>query len=655
MGIITLSDREQARKKLPVFFGSNDNFYHPIREVVVNARDILQNIENAKIEVTLFEDNKTIRIRDNGEGLPIDGETNGIENYKLLFLTLFSGTKMEDGDENGGTNGCGNTIICYTSDYMESTVKRNGKIYNIAFKDGGEILKPFTCLGNTKEQGTEIIFRLSDAVYTNTIFEAKEVEFIVEKICATSPNLESTFIYGDYKKVFSYNNLEDYFDKNSIEKTIDNIILDKKIFEDEYIDKDANKTKSETTTIELIINNSEENIQHSFLNGIYLPEKGTIHDGVLEGIKDVLNKFIKNNGLYNKNEKQINTQDIEESISYTCSVLSTKVSYANQTKFSTAKELYKINVKKYIKEYFEHYEIEYKKNVLDLVNKILLNKRSREKAEVNRKQARKDLEEKITNASNRPPKFVPCRSKNPKEIDFVVIEGDSSLNSIKLARDSKYVCIMPLKGKPINPFKCSIDSLLNNQEVRMLYKIMGCGIIYKNKPVKGMPVYNDDNMLISNLQIFTDFDFDGFHIQCLLLGILYTLSPKMIENGRVFIAYTPLYVIKTKDFVEYKNIKTKELLAYSEEERNIIIKMLNSKKISFSETRFKGLGGLPVSIMSKALNKETRILKQVTMNDIGEAKKWLELFLSDDKVKAKERKDFIETYGKNYFDYSLFE
>lgn len=654
MTIKTLSDKEQARQKLPVFFGSNDNFYHPIREVIVNARDVLQGIDNAKIEVTLFDDNKTVMIRDNGAGLPIDGETDGVENYKLLFLTLFSGTKMDEGTEDGGTNGCGNTVICYSSDYMEATVKRKGKIYNIAFENGGDILKPFSCLGDTTEQGTEIKFRLSDAVYTNTIFKPNEVEFIVEKICATSPNIKATFIYKDYKKVFTYASLENYFDKTiQDEKSIKNIVMNKETFADEYIDKDKNEKKIENTTIEIIFNNCENNIQHSFLNGIYLPKMGTIHEGVIEGLREVLNKFISNNGLYDKKEKQINKQDIEESISYVCSVLSTKVSFSNQTKFSTEKKLYKTNVKKYIQKFFESYCIENKDNIISLVNKILINKRSREKAEVNRSKARKELEEKITNVSNRPAKFVPCRSKNPKEIDFVVIEGDSSLNSVKLARDSKYTCIMPLKGKPINPFKCKLDELLNNEEVKALYRIMGCGILYHGKPVKGIPVYDDNNMLVNTLQIATDFDFDGFHIQCLLIGIIYTLSPDMIKNGRVYILYTPLYIIKTKSKVQYKNENTNELLAYSEEERNTIVKMLNDQHIKFSETRFKGLGGLPVSIMAKSLNKETRILRQITMQDIEESKKWLELFLSDEK--AKDRKLFIEEYGKNYFDYSLFE
>jgi DNA gyrase subunit B len=643
--IKTFSDREQARKKLPVFFGSNDNFYHPIRESVVNARDILQDVENAKIIVTLLEDNKTVIISDNGKGLPMDGSTNGIENYNLLFLTLFSGTKMDDGSTDGGTNGCGNTVICYTSDYMEATVKRNGKIYNIAFENGGTIIKPFSCLGKTKEQGTEIKFRLSDAVYTNTIFDPKEVEFIVEKICATSPDIEATFIYKDYKKTFSYNNLEDYFDRNIIEnKTIKNIIMSNKTFSDEYIDKDENETRIENTSIELIINNCEDNIQHSFLNGIYLPKMGTIHEGVIDGLRDVLNKFTKENGLYDKKEKQITRQDIEESISYACSVLSTKVSFSNQTKFSTEKELYKVNVKRYIQEYFGHYTIEHKDNILLLVNRILLNKRSREKAEINRKEVKKKLEGDMNKSTSRPEKFVPCKSKDKNKKELILIEGDSSLNSVKLSRDKLIHSIYPLKGKPLNALKKSLEEILKNEEIIDIFQILQCGMQYKGKPIKGVKHFNIDDLDVSKIIAFCDEDEDGLHIRSLLICIFYVLAPEIITNGHLYILDSPLYRLDTKD---------KTLLAYNEKEKNDIIRDLNKKRIKFVDSRFKGLGGLSINLLSEtAMNINNRKLTQITMKDFNKAKQVLEMFMDDDST---DRKAYIEENGEKYFDYSIYE
>jgi len=387
------------------------------------------------------------------------------------------------------------------------------------------------------------------------------------------------------------------------------------------------------------------------LNTANLLSYGTIQDGIYAGLKNCINKLLKDNGKYAKNEKQISLEDITTGLNYICNVSSYYVEYDNQIKQKSSSKHYKIVMQELVEEFMEIYFIENKEESEKLANAILLNKRVREKAEVNRKNIKKELEEKITNQSNRPSKFVPCRSKNYSEIKLTLIEGDSSLNSVKLARDAYDTCIFPLKGKPMNPFKSKLDALLNNEEIRSIFKILGCGMEYKGKAIKGVPKFNIDNLQVDRIQIATDFDDDGYHIQVLLIGVFYMLSPELLKQGKIYILYTPLYVIKTKKQVKYKNETTDTLLAYSEMERNEIVNKLHNENISFKETRFKGLGGLPVSIMSKALSDEGIILKQITMDDVEESKKWLELFLSEEKLK--DRKTYIETNGDKYFDYSL--
>lgn len=646
--IRTLSHREQCREKLPVYFGSNDNFYHPLRESVVNARDILKDLNNGTIEVTLHDDCETVTIKDNGTGLPMDGETNGVPNYELLLLTLFAGTKMNNGGTDGGTNGCGNTVTNYTSSYFKANAKRNGKEYLIEFENGGNIKTPFAILGNTKEHGTEITFRLDKEIYTNTIFDPGVIEGICEKICATSKNITSIFKHKEVIKEYHYNNLNDYLDAYLKEPKIEDIHIDLKQFETK------NKNDIEKTDIEMVLNIDDENItQDSFLNGIYLPEKGTIHDGILIGLRNSINKFAKDNALYKNKEKQIGVKDVEEVISYAALVESTHVSYENQVKFKTKKELYKTLVQKYIEDYFEIFKIEHKDIMMFLSNKIIISKRASEKAESNRKDIKKALESKISSAQERPSKFVPCRSKNKDEIQFIIIEGDSALNPIKLARNPLFQCIMPLKGKPINVLKNPLDKILANQEFKDTYSIMGCGVEYKGKQIKGLPKFNIDNLNIKELLIGTDFDLDGFHIQCLVLAEIYTFSPQLIEEGRVKILYTPLYVFRCNKEVEWNGIKSKEISVYSEDEKNQLARYLKENNIKFKDTRYKGIGGLPVSTMSKALNPETMVSKTITMKNIEKAKEILELFMSDETLD--QRKDFIQKYGKDYFDFSIFE
>jgi DNA gyrase subunit B len=622
--ITTLSDREQARQKLPVYFGSNDNFYHPIRESVVNARDILKNVENGKIEVILHSDKKTVTIKDNGAGLPMNGQTDGVDNYILLFLTLFSGTKMEDGEDDAGTNGCGNTVICYTSDYMEAIVHREGKIYNIAFQNGGEILKPFTCLGNTTEQGTEITYRLSDAVYTQTEFDPKEVEFIVEKISATSPNINCVFKYVDYIKGYNYNSFETYFNTHINEPYVDNIVLDKKTYSNQYIDKDKNEEKTEFTTIELIINCCEQNIQYSFLNGIYLPKQGTIHEGVIEGLRNSLNSYIKESGLYENKEKQITRLDIEESISYSCSVSSTKVSFSNQTKFSTEKELYKSTTKEYIQEFFKHYSIEYKDNLSKLAEKILINKRSREKAEELRANTKKKLQAKANGLSPKIEGLKDCDMRNStmEEREFRVTEGVSPSSTVIDARDPRIMGVYGLRGKFISSLKKSIKEVLSNEPALGIINGLGCGIKMtkeEQKIYRNIAPFDINNLRYGKVFIDTDMDEWGYGIALSLIMFFYVYMPDLLEQGRIYLSVSPRYEIETtkKD----KNGEFITLFAYDELGKEEIIKKLDSEGIKYIINIVKGLGQLDKDVFWKyVLDKNNRICKQIICKDVNDGK-----------------------------------
>lgn len=673
--IKALDDRSRARDKISVWLGSNTHqaVMHTTIEATTNSCDLIADKKGDAIIWTLFNE-KEIQVEDNCTGLPVEGTTlikstdiSGKEietekpNHILLLATMFAGTKydsLETGKSTTGTNGLFLSILSLCSEYVEYTVGRpNGNIYYCSFENG-YLKNDLKIIGNTDKTFTKIKYKLSDEVFTGNYFTFDEIcEMAQKQSSLIKGSIKVIDIKNNQEKIFTYENgIIDLLNElsNPENKITDDIIINNK--EEQKIEIKGKKA-TDKITINLVMNYSkdEENtINMEFLNRSHLIHHGTIYDGFIEGLRRAFNQYLKQEGKYNKNEKAVTKDDVLCGLNYIINFTSLHPTmFQNQTKFSTDIQYFKDIMIKTIANYFEVFSIEQKQIMEQLCTKILINKRSREKAENSRKEAKKVLEETISNASNRPPKFVPCRSKKPEEIDFIVIEGDSSLNSIKLARDSRYTCIMPLKGKPINPFKCKIDELLNNDEVLAIYKIMGCGITYKGKPVKGMPIYNKNKMQVNNLLIATDFDFDGFHIQALLIGIIYVLSPDLLEQGKVFILYTPLYVIRTKVKVEYKGEKTNELLAYSEEERNTIVRMLKDKNISFKETRFKGLGGLPVPIMSKALNKDTRILKQITMEDVEESKKWLELFLSDEQAKV--RKEFIETYGKEYFDYSLFE
>ena len=652
-----LDVREQARQKLPIFYGSRDNYLHGFREVAINnpVDELVNNFETGIIRIKLHEDLKTITVIDTGRGMPIAGQSEGVPNWQLFFTQLFASGKYDANDEiNSGTNGVGGTVLNYTSTIYSVHSWHDGEEYIIEFENGGRIKTPLTYIGKTDKHGTEITFKLDETCYTETNYNQMDLQKIINRVSGVSPSITIYFEHNGEEVKYHYNTSEEYYINNIQEDNYFN--LSEKCYEEEvtktYYDRHSYGTEHDTsdtiiikeiTKIEAIFSTSITPTQEVFLNRNHLIEGGTINKGFIDGMRIFINKYAKQNALYQKNEKAITSEDIENSISFMVNVLSNNVEFQSQTKFSTQKELYEKVAKQYIQEMLEIIAIEQKDKFLVLVNAVLLTKRANEKAENSRREARKKMEQGMSKTTTRPDKFVPCRSKDKNEIEVIFIEGDSALNSIKSARDAIIMCIYPLKGKVINAIKNSLDKVLNNAEVQDIFQILGCGISYNGKKVKGIPEFNIDNLNVNKIIICTDMDVDGMHIQTLLLALFYVLAPELIKQGKIYILHTPLYVIKCGK---------EEYFAYSEEERNTLVRSFEGKK--FIETRYKGIGGLSPQILNKtAMDKEKRKLKQVTWEDVEAGIHMMNLCLSDETLA--ERKQYIETEGYKYFDFSLLE
>ena len=573
--ITVLSEKEKARQRINVFHGSANHHINMIVELIGNSNDIFDKNKLNTINIILHNENK-IEYIDSGSGIPIEGTaSDGSPNYQAIFEKDFAGSRYGNTGTTIGQNGIFLYTLTMTSEDIEYFISRpNGNLYNIKYHKGDKA-SDLNIIGKEDTTYSRMIFSLDREVWNSPKFTFEEICTIAKaqsSLCnvkITVEDKENNLINEFYYE----NGILDYFNDMTQNKTMvtDQIRITqtKKISIDKVV-KGENTKIEDTVSADLIFtysNDSNDDFKKEFLNTANLLSYGTIQDGIYAGLKNCINKLLKDNGKYAKNEKQISIDDITTGLNYICNVSSYYVEYDNQIKQKTSSKHYKIVMQELVEEFMEIYFIENKEESEKLANAILLNKRVREKAEVNRKNIKKELEEKITNQSNRPSKFVPCRSKNYSEIKLTLIEGDSSLNSVKLARDAYDTCIFPLKGKPMNPFKSKLDGLLNNEEIRSIFKILGCGMEYKGKAIKGVPKFNIDNLQIDRIQIATDFDDDGYHIQVLLIGVFYMLSPELLKQGKIYILYTPLYVIKTKKQVEYKNETTDTLLAYSEMER----------------------------------------------------------------------------------------
>ena len=635
-----LTEREQARDKVSVFFGSRDNFIHPFKEILANSDDeIRNNFENGTISIKI--DGKEITISDTGRGIPIDGETDGVPNYYLLLLKLFAGTNYDNG-ENGkvttGTNGVGLTVTNYCSKYFNVRSYRKDKVIEANFANGGELIGNLEISkNNTGKTGTSVTFNLDEVVFGDYKYNIEEIKEIVKNTSGISNTIKFIVIDGeDNITEYKYDSLIDFFLDVTENNTCKPIIGKKTEYKTEIqIQGGENKTLqgksepkiiTEVDNIELILTTSSEPVQKSYLNITHLPEGGTINRGIINGVRDFVNKYAESKRLLDNRLGKLTSDDVEGSISFVCSLLSTVVEFTNQTKLSTNKSLYLNIAKKYVQEVLEVELIENPRNIDKLVKHILEIQKFNNRAKTARKNLRKKLNERVDNLNNRIEKLTDCEIKG-KNAELFICEGDSAKGSIVLARDASFQAVIAIRGKIMNTLKKSYLEIFESQTVMDIMRSLGCGI-ETDKANKDLGEFNENNLNYGKIILATDADPDGFQIQCLLLSLFYRLAPKLIEKGYIYIALTPLYEVKLKD--------DSIIYWFSEEEKeNYISENGYSNIKGFS--RCKGLGELDAEVMAKTgVDPKTRNIIQVTVEDAKMMDDMFNIWMCDNSAKRKE-------------------
>lgn len=619
--IRALDDRQKSREKISIWYGSKDNYTHGLKEVVANGTDeIISNFDSGEVTVTLHDDLQTITVSDTGRGIPIDGETDGVKNYELLFRTLFAGTKYDSTESSTttGTNGVGNTVLCYTSSLFQVESFYNSNKHSIKFENGGELtqdLKKEEC--NKKLHGTNVTFKLDPEVYPKTTYSKEEVRDIVKRFSVGSPKVKLVFKYQDEVEEFHYDSVEDYFGEvigNQSTSTI--VTAPDTLYEDE----------NERTNIKLALTTTSEPIQESYLNLTYLPEYGSFHDGVIAGVRTFANKYCKDNNLFPKTAKSFLTSDIESSISYVCVALSNKVEFQNQTKLSTNKKLYRKVAQKHTKQLLEIFEIENKAGLKKFINHLLAVQKHNSQNQRAKANLKKKLNEKIDGIGNRVEKLVDSK-KHGEEAEIFIAEGNSALGSIVLARDAMYQAAYPLRGKILNCLKANYPTIFSNQIITDLVKVLGCGIS-TDRANKDLDSFDVKKLRYGKIIIATDADPDGAQIACLIITMFHRLMPDLIKDGYIYIAQTPLYEVKLDN--------DEMIYFFSEKEKDDKLPLIKGKYVI---ARCKGLGELDAETMAEtAMNPKTRNLVRVTVEDAGKMIESLETWMG---VDIENRRDFI--------------
>ena len=646
--IVALKEEQRVRQKPAVIFGSDgvDGCEHAVFEIVSNSVDEAREGYGDKIIVTRFAD-KSVEVQDFGRGLPVDyNNTEKRYNWELVFCELYASGKYDNSSGGSyefslGTNGLGLCATQYASEYMEAEIHTGGFKYTLNFKKGkpdGEMVKePYS----KRDTGTRIKWRPDLEVFTDIDIPLEYFQDMLRHQSVVNAGVR--FMLKDQVgkgfETYEYyyeNGIEDYIAERVGNDALTGIQSWKN--ESECRDREDLGTYRLVTNVVVTFSNKVQ-FKEFYHNSSYLANGGSPEKATRAAFLSQIDSYLKQNNKYQKSDSKISFQDIEDCLAIVISSFSTQTSYENQTKKAINNKGIQDSMTAFLKHQLEIYFIENPLEAEKIGNQVLINMRSRVKAEKTRQGIKESLIQNVSNLTNRIQKFVDCRSKDTSVRELFIVEGDSALGACKQSRNSEFQAIMPVRGKILNCLKCEYDRIFKSDIITDLIKVIGCGVEVKSKPKSGKDLvsFNLDMLRWNKIIICTDADVDGFQIRTLLLTLFYRLLPTLIKEGKVFIAESPLYEITCGDETWF---------AYTEKEKADVVSQLGGKK--FSIQRSKGLGENDPEMMSlTTMNPSTRRLIKIEPSMAEEMAQKFDLLLGDDLAG---RKDYIAQNGHLYLD-----
>lgn len=649
--IQSLKGAERIRYNPSTILGSNglEGCEHAFFEILSNSIDEARAGYGKVIEVTRFSD-RSIQVKDYGRGIPLDyNEKEERYNWELVFCELYAGGKYHGNESDTykfslGLNGLGACATQCTSEYMDVEVARDGKLYSLHFEKGenvGGLLKIET---TSKKTYSIQKWRPDLDVFTDINIP---LEFFTETLKRQAiVNAGLTFILydetaeGTEKYEFCYpEGIKGYVNEIAAEKNETSV----QYIEAERKGRDRADKEDYKVKMQASFCFAPTNTMLEFYHNSSFLEYGGVHDAAVKAaFVYAIDKYIKQVGKYNKNESKITFNDISDCLILVISSFSTLVSYEHQTKKAVNNPFIKEALTDFLKHNLEVYFIENKKEADLIADRVLINKRSRETAERTRVNLVSKKVSSTLDVTNKIKKFIDCRTKDVSRRELFIVEGDSAAGSCKMSRDAEFQAIMPIRGKILNCLKADFSKIFKSDIILDLIRIMGCGIEAKTKLNKEFSDFDINALNYSKIIICTDADVDGFQIRTLVLTMLYTLTPSLIENGKVFIAETPLFEINTKEK------KPRTFFAYDEREKAEILAPLDKDEIKYTIQRSKGLGENEAEMMwLTTMCPDSRRLIKVLPSDAAETAAMFELLLGDNLAG---RKEYISENGSDYME-----
>ena len=605
---------DAVRKRPGMYIGSTDKrgLHHLAWEIIDNSIDEISNGYGDYIKIIIHKDN-SLTISDNGRGVPVGMHSSGISTPEVIYTILHAGGKFEEGGykTSGGLHGVGASVVNALSSYLKVEIKRDGFKYEIEFNNGGKVLSPLTKLDKTNRTGTTVTFMPDKEIFKDAKFSFTAISERMQEVAFLIKNITIEVIDedGDKKNLYHYDDgLKEFV--NFIDEDLEPL-CDTLYFSGTKNDIEVEIAMQYTT-------NYSENII-SFVNNVKTVDGGTHELGFKSALTRILNDYAKKNNILKSKDKTFEGSDVREGLT---AIISVKIpesilQFESQTKSKLGTPIARSSVDTVVSEKLPFYLEENNKIASILIDKIQKSKQAREAA----RKAREDIRKGKNSSKNLTlsGKLVPAQSKDKTKKELFLVEGNSAGGSAKGGRDRKYQAILPLRGKIINTEKAKEADILANEEIATIISTIGAG--YGSN-------FDVNEMEYDKIIIMTDADFDGSHIQCLLLTFFYRFMKDLVDHGKLYIAMPPLYKMTFSN--------KKSIYVYTDQEKN----ELSEKNEVINIQRYKGLGEMNSSELAETtMNIDTRSLIKVVNEDKLLSDKRISVLMGED---VEPRKAWIE-------------
>lgn len=625
--IQSLEGIEHVRLRPSMYIGDvgTRGLHHLVYEVVDNSIDEALAGHCDRVWVTIHSDN-SITVKDNGRGIPVDlHKKEGKSALEVVMTKIGAGGKFDKDSYkvSGGLHGVGVSCVNALSQKLVATVYRNGKIYRQSYSQG----KPLTEveeIGSTDYRGTEVHFLPDSTIFQETVFNydtlatrLRELSFLNRGITITLTDERVLLENGEYKN-------ETFYSEGGLKEFVLFIDGNREGLMEDVIHMNVEDGEIPVEVAMRYNTSYNENI-HTYVNNINTHEGGTHLAGFRRALTRTLKKYADDSGLLAKEKVEITGDDFREGLTAVISVKVMEPQFEGQTKTKLGNSEVSGAVDKIVGEMLTNYLEEHPTEAKLIVQKVILAAKARQAA----KKARELVQRKSPmGGSGLPGKLSDCSSRNPEECEIFLVEGDSAGGTAKQGRDRNFQAILPLRGKILNVEKAMSYKVFDNEEIKNIYTALGVSIGTE----EDSKALNISKLRYHKIIIMTDADIDGSHISTLILTFFFRYMKELIENGHVFIATPPLYLIKKGN---------KEQYAWNDQEREKIVnEWTDGTGKGVTIQRYKGLGEMNAEqLWETTMNPEKRTLRKVNIENAAEADRIFSMLMGDD---VPPRREFIE-------------